>query len=91
MDEFEEFRNKLQGKSIPTTTRVYIPREPMTSKRVFRLLIEALDPLEILDGDDIYLRDILTAKPGFPNRNATYQRNIIKRVIDKLIEMRLIK
>ncbi|GAF97405.1 unnamed protein product, partial [marine sediment metagenome] len=81
--------DKPKQPTITTPATTYKPREPMTSNRVVKLLLESLNTSEILIGDDLYLRDIFTAKPGFPNRNATYQRNIIKRVIDKLIEMRV--
>ncbi len=97
-DDFSKFKNAMTTpKAEPKKEEPKTPRAPriikkaLTSNEVIKMLVESINPLESTNPDDLFIRNILTANRGNANRNQTYQRNIIRMVINRLIELEMIK
>ena len=96
-DDFNTFKKATSKQEEPEPVKVITPRAPrivkkaLTSNEIIKKIVETIDPFESTNPDDLFIRNILTANRGHANRNQTYQRNIIRMVLDKLIEMGMIK
>ena len=95
MSDFEKFKQKMgKTKVSEQENRPIIkkPKKVITTSLIIDEIIKALNPLELLNPDEVELLRILTTPKGNPNRNQTFQRNnIIKPLIDFLIKIGLIK
>ena len=98
MGDAEKFKQAMLGgkKETPPPPRPKVmakkAKTPITTSSIIDKIIITLNPLDLLNPDEIRLREILTASRGKLNRNETYQRNnLIKPLLDFLIKIGIIK